>query len=153
RIFGMNALATVPNIDLTVVEGNMSRWSHAEHRRHGWHNLHRIARYGMSLRALRVMTLEKRADLGIASLASVRDLTSLPWLSAMVVIRGQHILFEKYAQDFGVDRPHSIQSITKTLIHLIVGRLVEMSVLDVSKTIGHYIPEIGSGYAQATVQE
>jgi CubicO group peptidase (beta-lactamase class C family) len=71
----------------------------------------------------------------------------------MCVIRGQSIQFERYAQDFGPDQPHSIQSITKTMMNLIIGGLVESGALDLSRPVSHYIPEIGSGYAQATVQQ
>ena len=149
----MNRVLTVPNPDLTVLEDNKSRWTHADHRRWGWHNLHRIARYVTSFRAAHVMKLEKRMNLSIARLESVRLLTSLPWFSGMLVLQGRSILFEQYAADFGPDRPHSIQSITKTIINLAVGQLVEHGALDLSKTVGHYIPEIGSGYAGATVQE
>jgi len=99
------------------------------------------------------MRLEKRMDLRIAELEAVRHYTSLPWFSALLVIRGQHVLFERYAPDFGPDQPHSIQSITKTLMNLMVGRLVEQGVLDVSKTIEHYVAQIGSGYAKATLQQ
>jgi CubicO group peptidase (beta-lactamase class C family) len=146
-------IATVPNSDLVVVEGNKSRWSHADHRRHGWHNLHRIARYSSSFRAARVMPLEKRMDVRIAEHESVRRITALPWFSAMIVIRGKHILFERYAPDFGPGRPHSIQSITKTTVNLLVGQLVRDGILDPSRKVGYYIPEIGSGYADATLQQ
>jgi CubicO group peptidase (beta-lactamase class C family) len=149
----MSDVHTVPNPDLVVVGGNKSRWSHADHRRQGWHHLHRIARYGMSFRAARVMPLEKRMNLRIAALDAVRDLVSLPWFSGMVVVRDQHILFERYAADFSWDRTHSIQSITKTFMNLIVGRLVEEGVLNLSREVAHYIPEIGSGYARATLQQ
>jgi CubicO group peptidase (beta-lactamase class C family) len=148
-----NKIETVPNKELVVVDGNQSHWCHADHRRYGWHNLHRIARYGSSFRSPHTMNLEKRMDLRIAELESVRLYTSLPWFSAMIVIRGQHILFERYAPDFGRDSPHSIQSITKTMTNLIVGQLVEHGILDLSREIKHYIPNIGSGYAKATLQQ
>lgn len=148
----MTDVETVPNPDLEIVPANKSRWSHADHRRHGWHNLHRLARYSMSFRSARVMTLTKRMDLAIASLDSVQRLTTLPWFSGMVVVRGQDVLFERYAPDFGQHKPHSIQSITKTLLHVIIGRLVEDRVLDLTRCVSHYIPEIGSGYAAATLQ-
>jgi CubicO group peptidase (beta-lactamase class C family) len=92
-------------------------------------------------------------DLRIADLDSVRTLTTLPWFSAMIVIRGPHILFERYAPDFGRDRPHSIQSITKTTINLIVGQLVGRGLLDLSRKVRDYIPEIHSGYSEATLQQ
>jgi CubicO group peptidase (beta-lactamase class C family) len=142
-----------PNRDLEVTKDNKALWARADYRRWGMHNLARIARYGVSLRAARVMPLEKRADVRIADLEAVRHLTTVPWFSAMVVVRGQHILFERYAQDFGPDMPHSIQSITKTTMNLIAGRLVEKGVLDLSRPVAQYIPEIGSGYAAATVQQ
>ena len=144
---------TVPNPDLHVVDGNKSQWSHADQRCHGWHNLYRLARYSTSFRSARVMTLEKRNDLTLGALDSVQRLTALPWFSAMVVIRGQHILYERYAPDFSRDQPHSIQSISKTLMNLIVGRLIEQGTLDPSRTVADYLPEIGSGYASATLQQ
>jgi CubicO group peptidase (beta-lactamase class C family) len=149
----VNPITTIPNPDLIVGPGNKAQWSRADHRRHGFHNLHRIARYGLTLRAAHVMPFDKRMDLRIAELDAVRDLTALPWFSAMVVARDQHILFERYAPDFGPDRPHSIQSITKTTMNLVIGRLVEEGIVDLSKAIAHYLPEIGSGYARATVQQ
>jgi CubicO group peptidase (beta-lactamase class C family) len=67
--------------------------------------------------------------------------------------RGQHILFERYATDFGPAMPHSIQSITKTMMNLIVGRLDEQHTIDLQKPVRYYLPELGSGYANATVQQ
>src|ERR1700680_5131839 len=107
----MYELATIPNRDLQVVEGNKSRWCHADFRRHGFHNLYRLARYGISMRAARVLLLEKRMSVRIAELESVNRLTSLPWFSAMIIIRRQHILFERYGADFDKGALHRIQSI------------------------------------------
>lgn len=149
----MSTITTVAQADLTVDRDNKSRWTRAEHRRYGLHNLHRIARYGMSFRAARVLPLEKRLDVRIAQIDCVRHLTSVPWFSAMVVMRGQHVLFERYATDFGPDAPHSIQSITKTTMNLVIGQLVERRTIDLARTVQHYIPEIGSGYAAATLQQ
>jgi CubicO group peptidase (beta-lactamase class C family) len=149
----MNRIQTTLNPDLQIVEGNKSSWNHADHRRHGFHNLYRLARYAISMRAARVMPLEKRMDLGVAELGAVQQLTSLPWFSAMVVVQGQHILFERYAPDFGKGHLHSIQSITKSMVNLVVGQLVDEGILDLSHCVAHYIPEIGSGYALATLQQ
>jgi CubicO group peptidase (beta-lactamase class C family) len=142
-----------PNPDLEVIRGNKVRWTHADHRRHGWHHLHRIARYRTALRAARVMTLEKSMDLSIAARPEVQHFTSLPWFSAMLVLEGSSIAFERYASDFPPDQPHSIQSITKTLANLIIGQLLESGQLELSRRIGDYLPEIGSGYAAATLQQ
>jgi CubicO group peptidase (beta-lactamase class C family) len=149
----MSTTPTHPSPDLAIVAGNKSRWSHAEHRRYGWHHLHQIARYGVSFRARNVMLLNKRVNLRMAQNEALQQLTSLPSFSAMVVIRGSDILCERYAPDFGKDSPHSIQSITKTMMNLLVGQLVERGTLDLSRRVDHYLPQIGTGYAHATLQQ
>ena len=71
----------------------------------------------------------------------------------MVAARDGSILFEPYAPDFGPHQPHSVQSITKTTMNLVVGLLVERGKVELDREVGHYLPDIGSGYAAATVQE
>jgi hypothetical protein len=142
----------VPNPDLEVKEGNKSRWACADYRRHSFHHLHEITRYSMSFRSRQVLPLSKRCELSIAAMDGVRYLASLPWFSAMVIIRDQNVLFERYAPDFGYLQPHSLQSISKTLVHLFAGSLVERGLLDLSRSVACYVPEIGSGYADAAVQ-
>ncbi|MER8413025.1 serine hydrolase [Mesorhizobium sp. M1342] len=149
----MSEIASETNPDLTIGRDNKARWNQPDYRRDGFHNLHRLARYGLSFRAARVMALHKRMDLRIAEMEAVRRLTALPWFSAMAVIRGNELLFERYAPDFGPDRPHSIQSISKTIMNLVIGRLLEEGKIDLSHKVAHYLPWIGSGYAPATVQQ
>jgi CubicO group peptidase (beta-lactamase class C family) len=149
----MTEIASEPNPDLLVGADNKARWNQPDHRRHGFHNLYRLARYGTSYRAGRIMSLSKRMDLRIADMDSVRRLTSLPWFSAMAVVRGNDLLYERYAPDFGPDRPHSIQSISKTMLNLILGRLLEDGKVALERKIADYLPWIGSGYAGATIQQ
>lgn len=141
-----------PNLELGVVDGHLAWWAHAGNRRYGWHHLHEIARYGSSFRSARVARLETCADLGIASRSDVAHFCGLPWFSAMVVTRGRHILFERYAPDFGPGQVHSIQSISKTLVHMVCARLHEEGLLDLTGPVDQHIPEIGTGYRGATVQ-
>lgn len=143
----------IPNPDLVAPEGHLVRWAEARHRRRGWHHLHEIARYGLSFRSGRVLQLESRSDLGIALRDDVRTYTNLPWFSAMLVLRGRDILFERYAPDFGPARLHSVQSISKTLMHMLCGQLWSRGRLDLDAPVEQYLPEIGSGYRGATVQQ
>lgn len=149
----MSGIVSEANPDLVVGEGNKTRWEQPDRRRYGWHNLYRLARYSTSYRAGRVMTLRKRMDLRIADMEAVGRLTSLPWFSAMAVIRDNDVLFERYAPDFGPDCLHSIQSITKTMLNLIIGHLLEDGKIDLERKVAEYLPWIGSGYAGATVQQ
>lgn len=130
------------NPDLLTVGNHKARWNSPDFRR-----------YGMSLRSDCVLALEKCLDRRISDMAEVRRLTTSTIFSAMVVLRGQHILHEAYAPDFGPDCPHSIMSITKTHMNLIIGHLVADGTLDLGQTVDAYVPEIGSGYAKATIQQ
>jgi len=100
-----------------------------------------------------VLGLQKDADVRLAARDDVRFLCSLPWFSALVIARNDRVVFERYASDFGPDQPHSIQSISKTLVNLIAGCLVGQGVLDLEARVADYIPRIGTGYAQATLQQ
>ena len=142
-----------PNPALATVGDHKACWNSPDFRRWGFHNLHLNTRYGLRLSADRVLDLEKRLDRRISDMEEVRRLTGSGIFSAMVVVRGQNILHEAYASDFGPECPHSIMSISKTNLNLIIGSLVADGIVDLSSTIVSYLPDIGSGYAGATVQQ
>ncbi|MSP83674.1 MAG: class C beta-lactamase-related serine hydrolase [Alphaproteobacteria bacterium] len=146
-------MITYANPELTVGEGNKAYWNLAYKRRYGFHNLHRMNRHDMGFRAPNVLKLSKDIDRRIGDLAAVRRLTGTASFSAMAVVRDQRLLFEAYACDFGPDQIHTLQSISKTTMNLVFGRLVEDDKVDLGRKVAHYIPEIGSGYAEATVQQ
>ena len=141
------------NPQLQVVENNMPFWNSPANRRQGFRNLHRFNRYGITLRSDQVLQLEKNIDYRVGEIAEVRNLTSSEIFCGMTVARGQEILFEKYASDFTPQQPHTIMSISKTTVNLIVGELVRDDKLDLDKTVSEFLPDIGSGYAQATLQQ
>jgi CubicO group peptidase (beta-lactamase class C family) len=147
------ARSTGGNVDLLVGEGGRPTWNQPDHRRRAFHNMHTVFRYSLGLRAPQVLRLRKRVDRRIGDLASVRRLAGTAYFSGMVAVRDGDVLFERYAPDFGPHQPHSIQSITKTTMNLMVGRLVEERRIDLGREVRHYLPDMGSGYAAATVQD
>lgn len=149
----MPPVRTHPNPDLTVGADLRPRWNSAPHRRAGFHTLHRLTRYASQYRAGQVMDLRLSADLSIALRADVRALTASPWFSAMAVTQGNRLLYECYAPDFGPDQPHSIMSISKMSVNLIIGRLWEEGRIDLQATVGSILPGIGAGYHGALVQD
>jgi CubicO group peptidase (beta-lactamase class C family) len=146
-------MSLLPNPDLAVGPDQKPRWNSAATRRHGFHNLHRLARYVQSYRAGTVLEFRHDTDLGIAGRADVAALTALPFFSAMAVGRGDRLLFERYAPDFGPNQPHSIMSISKTAMTLIAGQLVAEGLLDPEARVDSYLPWTGPGYAAARVQD
>lgn len=143
---------TIPNPELAVA-GTLPGWNHASRRRRSFHALYKVFRYAQSFRSPAVLALRRDLDWRIGRLDRVRQLTALPSFSALAVVQGDRLLWEQYAPDYGPDSAHSMQSITKTTLNLMVGRVIEDGKLDLGRTVASYLPEIGSGYATATVQQ
>lgn len=147
------SLMTHANIDLDVGPDDKENWMRSENRRHGFHYLSEKCRRGWLIRSPRVLSLTHSIDWRIAALPSVSLLTGSPYFSGMAVVQGQRLVFEQYANDFGPNQRHSIQSISKTTVSLVIGKMVEDGMIDLAKKVSHYLPEIGSGYADATIQD
>ncbi|CDX38056.1 Beta-lactamase class C and other penicillin binding proteins [Mesorhizobium plurifarium] len=145
-------LSSIANPDLVTVFENKPRWNQPDQRRRGFHNLHTTMRYAISFRAPRVLPLRKEIDWTIGERAGVARFLAMPHFSAFIVVRGDRILYEAYAPDFGPERPHPIQSITKTTLNLMLGRAVADGLVDLDDQVRNYLPEIGTGYAEATVR-
>lgn len=145
-------MPTHSNQDLVAQPGEMEGWNLPHNRRASFHNLHRIVRHGFNVRAPQILKLTPCTDTRIAQLDSVQKLCNANIFSAMVVLRGEQLVYEQYAPDFAPHQAHAIMSITKTMTHLIFGRCVEDNLINLNAKVGDYLPEIGSGYADATIQ-
>ncbi|MCX8515923.1 MAG: serine hydrolase, partial [Alphaproteobacteria bacterium] len=142
-----------PNPDLEIIGEGEARWHLPANRRRAFQNFSHIHRYGLSFRAARVLRLTPRPDPRIGHLPAVKKLIANPWFSAMGVAKDNDILFEAVAADYQPDQPHALQSITKTMIHLIIGRMVADRLIDLNQQVKKIIPELGTGYDHATIQQ
>lgn len=148
----MSGMRILPNPDLTVGEDNKQRWNRPAHRRHGFHNAHHLFRRALMVRARNVLVLEPASQTPLQQPPQLRELLAHPAFSAICCIQDGQILIEAAADDFATTAPHSIQSVSKLHIHLIVGQLVDQGLLSLSAKVSDYLPDIGTGYAQAPVQ-
>ena len=73
-------------------------------------------------------------------------------VDAFLVVQDNDIIFEEY---WGMEQDgrHVIMSITKTTIPALIHEYINNGMIDPNKKVSEYIPEIGSGYADATVQQ
>ena len=147
------AIKLIDNWDLAVGEAHRENWNVAVRRRAYFHRLHEVVRYGFSVRAPKVWQLRHDIDRRIGGLGSVQDLVMRNEFSGMAVVHDDALVYERYAHDYAPGNAHSVMSISKTMTHLIVGRLVDDGLIDTNATVGSYLPEIGSGYFDATVQQ
>ncbi len=143
---------TIPNPDLTVGENNKQRWNQARYRRHGFHNANILFRRALMVRSREILVLRPCETPSISISPDLQGLMSHPAFSALCCIHEDEIVLEASADDFSTTRPHSIQSISKLHVHLIVGRLIEQGVLSLDTKVSDYLPDIGTGYANVPVQ-
>ena len=140
------------NPQLEVGPDNLAWWNRAQNRRQAFRHIYRMNRRCLGLRSAHVLPLRDRCQPTIAARDDVVRLTTLASFGAMVVAQGRDVLCEIHAPDCAPDSLHSMQSITKTHLNLVFGRLVAAGQADLSRKVETWIPEVGSGYQGRTLQ-
>ena len=146
-------LVSVRNPELTTLKDNKASWNLPKTRRFGYRNLHKINRYSIFLRSDLILKLNSKPNKTIAKFPLVKKMTKNKSFCSLIVGNRQNILFEKYAKDFKKNQPQTIMSITKMFVNLFIGELVTNKLIDLNKKVSHYLPKIGSGYANAKIQD
>lgn len=73
---------------------------------------------------------------------------------SIIVLRGGEILYEKYFNGMQRNSRHLLQSVSKSILGALYGRLIDRGVIDAKNTLGHYVPEFAnSAFGDATIQE
>ena len=146
-------LVSVRNPELTTLKDNKASWNLPKTRRFGYRNLHKINRYSIFLRSDLILKLNSKPNKTIAKFPLVKKMTKNKSFCSLIVGNRQNIIFEKYAKDFKKNQPQTIMSITKMFVNLFIGELVTNRLIDLNKKVSHYLPKIGSGYANAKIQD
>ena len=149
----MTKIISYKNPELVTVKDNKAVWNLPKTRRHGYRNLHKINRYGLFLRSDLVLKLKKKYKDTIYKKPLVKKMTKQKSFCSLIVGNKQNIYFEKYAKDFPKNQPQTIMSITKMFVNLFVGELLNNKSINLDKKVSYYLPKIGSGYANAKVQD
>lgn len=140
------------NLELSVNQQRLSNWNTAERRRNSFRNLHHINRRSLCFRAPMIFELKKSSEKDIGNINLIKKLEKTSSFCALVIAKNNKILYESHASDFATDQLHSIQSITKTIAHLALGRLIEVGKVNPDCAVRDYVPEAGSAYARVSVQ-
>ena len=73
---------------------------------------------------------------------------------ALVVLRHGRLVFEHYANGMDAHDPHILMSVSKSLLGIVAGQLADRGVLDPSRPVTHWIPEVAqTAYRGATLRE
>ena len=62
------------------------------------------------------------------------------FIDGLLILKDNEILFEKYYGHLTENKPHLMNSISKSVVGLLAGKLEHEGVIDFSKTISHYVP-------------
>jgi CubicO group peptidase (beta-lactamase class C family) len=66
-------------------------------------------------------------------------------LDGVLVLKGNEILIERYYGELTAERPHLMMSVTKSVVGLLAGKLAAAGVVDLSKPVSAYVPELADG--------
>lgn len=73
--------------------------------------------------------------------------------NGFIVVKDDHIVYEKYFNGLRKNRPHLIFSVTKSITGILAGLLAEKGVINLDDMAGKYIPEAaGSCYEDCPIQ-
>lgn len=76
------------------------------------------------------------------------------YTDGIIVLHRGRVVYERYLGALEAHLPHACHSVTKSYAGTLAATLVHEGVLDASKTIAHYLPEMrGSGYEDATLRQ
>jgi CubicO group peptidase (beta-lactamase class C family) len=93
----------------------------------------------------------RAADGHLSSVGKIMDSTDT---DGWMVLHGDRILAEEYPGEMEPATLHLLMSVSKSIVGILVGALVDKGVLDVEEQVIAYVPELEqSGYRGATVRQ
>ena len=82
-----------------------------------------------------------------------KELLESLYTDALVVMNRGALVDERYFGEMKSNSVHLLQSVSKSLLGVLYGALIEQKKIDPSKSVAEYLPQMStSGYAKATIQ-
>lgn len=122
-----------------------------QNRAYGLRNIEKIFLNFIGVNAEHIRNLVVEKNYNIDKLSAVKALASHKALDSMVILRGNKIIYEHYANGMTPQSLHSCQSSTKTILNLLVGKAIKEGKLNLNDKVEKYIPDIGSGFKGQTI--
>lgn len=83
-----------------------------------------------------------------------KESLALNYTDGIIILHCGKIIYEEYFGELTPERVHAVMSVTKSFTGTLASILVSEGVLDSTKTVGYYIPQLSSsGFGDATVRE
>lgn len=73
---------------------------------------------------------------------SINDIAGKRYIDGIIILKNDEILFERYYGDLTEDKPHLMNSLSKSVVGLLAGRLEQDGLIDFDKPVSYYVPEL-----------
>ena len=84
---------------------------------------------------------------------SIDEIAVHQFIDGLLIIKDGEIVVEKYYGHLTQDRPHLMNSVSKSIIGLVAGKLAAQGVIDLEKPVSHYVAALAkSGYGPDSLQ-
>lgn len=149
----VSALAQKDHPLESKITGTVTLENWQQNRGYGLRNFEKITRDLMAANAEHIRELKIERDYAIGGMPAVKAIAEHDAVDAIVILKGNKIVYEHYANGMTPQSHHHCMSSTKTSVNLLVGKAVTDGKLDLNAKVEKYIPEIGSGYRGRTVAD
>lgn len=84
---------------------------------------------------------------------SINKIAAHQFIDGLLIIKDGEIVVENYYGHLRQDRPHLMNSVSKSIVGLVAGKLAAQGVVDLDQPVSHYVPALAkSGYGPDSLQ-
>ena len=73
---------------------------------------------------------------------SINEIVKKQFIDGIIILKNDEILFEQYYGNLTEDKPHLMNSISKSVVGLLAGKLEQDGLIDFDKPVSYYVPEL-----------
>ena len=73
---------------------------------------------------------------------SIDEIVQSQFIDGLVVLKDGDIIFEQYYGHLTAERPHLMNSVSKSVVGLLAGKLADDRVIDLAMRVSHYVPAL-----------
>ena len=154
-------MTTAPRPPRPPEEMRLDNWRQAPYSRWAFQNVRELIPSAAVFAAKKAAPLPRAPSTVIAGLrfpqdhdATLETLLEQSHSDSLVLLYQGRKVWQWNAAHCDIERPHILFSISKSITGMLAGILVEQGVIEVDKTVLHYLPGMkGSAYEDCTVQQ
>jgi CubicO group peptidase (beta-lactamase class C family) len=84
---------------------------------------------------------------------AIDNIAEQQYIDGLLILKNGDIVFEQYYGSLKPELPHLMNSVSKSVVALVAGKLAAQGIIDLDKPVSHYVPALAkSGYAPDSLQ-